>query len=544
MDISKYNPTVQKWIEQVYESSMVDAEVSIKCCNDIISYGTKTNDVDLLGFGYYHLGETYYCLNDGDHFFFAMSEALPYLNAAEEWELIARCYNFLGITATSRGNAPIALDYYLNGAKHCRQHGLRDREAMLNINIASLDIQFGRYDEAQAFLEQALSFLRDNEEYGKYGSWLSCVKMNLAKCMVHQKDYEKASDYLKDVKEKLWDDMDPLDQISYYMTETAYYHGVGNNEKRNASIDTVVRMMPDNMTLLDIFDDFYDFMLILLDADADEAFWKMIDILEPMVKSFKIINLQTKIISIKMKYYRKHNRNADYLRAAGLFYEMTELMEKETMKMVSNQMSVRRNLEILNEERNEMEIKNRLLKEKSEMDPLTGMANRFRLSEFSEEVFEKAYNQNIPLAVEMVDIDYFKEFNDNYGHQAGDECIKSIAGAIMGVAKAHGGFCARYGGDEFVIIYEGLSFEEAFMCEKELKKAVDALDIEHKFSKAIPQVTLSQGMCWDVPVKGNRMWDFLHAADENLYKIKKVTRNNYCINRLKAGESDVLIGTT
>ena len=178
------------------------------------------------------------------------------------------------------------------------------------------------------------------------------------------------------------------------------------------------------------------------------------------------------------------------------------------------------------------------------MDPLTGMANRLRLSEFSEEVFEKAYNQNIPLAVEMVDIDYFKEFNDNYGHQAGDECIKSIAGAIMGVAKAHGGFCARYGGDEFVIIYEGLSFEEAFMCEKELKKAVDALDIEHKFSKAIPQVTLSQGMCWDVPVKGNRMWDFLHAADENLYKIKKVTRNNYCINRLKAGESDVLIGTT
>ena len=116
------------------------------------------------------------------------------------------------------------------------------------------------------------------------------------------------------------------------MTAPAYYHGVGNNEKRNASIDTVARMMPDNMTLLDIFDDFYDFMLILLDADADEAFWKMIDILEPMVKSFKIINLQTKIISIKMKYYRKHNRNADYLRAAGLFYEMTKIMEKETMK--------------------------------------------------------------------------------------------------------------------------------------------------------------------------------------------------------------------
>ena len=86
--------------------------------------------------------------------------------------------------------------------------------------------------------------------------------------------------------------------------------------------------------------------------------------------------------------------------------------------------------------------------------------------------------------------------------------------------------------------------EKAFSYERELKDEVAKLGIEHKYSKAIPQVTVSQGMCWEVPQKNNRMWDFLHAADTMLYKIKKVTRNNYCINRLQGNDSDVMIGTT
>ena len=544
MDVKKYDLCVQKWIEQVYDCNMTDPEISLKCCNDIIEYGSQLGDSQLLGFGYFYQGQIYYCLNDGENFFNAMSRALPHLDVSEEWELIAQCYNFLGISAMSRGNAPIALDYYLNGASHCRKHGLYDREAMLKINTAALDIAFGRYVEAQRFLEEAFDYLKTRKESEKYYSWMSCIYGNLGKCLILQEKYDRIPDFLDVIHNDLWEHIDELDRLTCSMMEALYYHKVRNMDKRDAVIEQIVNVIPENMTLLDIFDDFYDFLLILLDADKDEAFWQMIDILEPMVKSFKILNLQTRIISAKRKYYRKHNRNADYLKAAGLFYEITELMERETLNMISNQMSVRRNLEIANQARMEMEIKNRLLKEKSEMDALTQMPNRYRLNEYSEEAFERAYDSGTPLAVEMVDIDFFKEYNDNYGHQAGDECILAIAGAIKTVVEAHGGFCARYGGDEFFIIYENVSMEKAFSYERELKDEVAKLGIEHKYSKAIPQVTVSQGMCWEVPQKNNRMWDFLHAADTMLYKIKKVTRNNYCINRLQGNDSDVMIGTT
>ena len=115
MDVTKYNDIVQYWITQVIENRGKDAELSLKFCKDIVNYGMTVGDHNLIGFGYFYRGETYYLLNDGVHFFEEISKALDYLNKAQDWELMGKCYNFLGIWATNRGNAPIALDYYLNG---------------------------------------------------------------------------------------------------------------------------------------------------------------------------------------------------------------------------------------------------------------------------------------------------------------------------------------------------------------------------------------------------------------------------------------------
>ena len=71
-----------------------------------------------------------------------------------------------------------------------------------------------------------------------------------------------------------------------------------------------------------------------------------------------------------------------------------------------------------------------ILQKKSELDALTGMANRYRLNDFSDEIFAQALQDETPLAVEILDVDYFKEFNDNYGHQRGDECLLTIANVI------------------------------------------------------------------------------------------------------------------
>lgn len=109
-----------------------------------------------------------------------------------------------------------------------------------------------------------------------------------------------------------------------------------------------------------------------------------------------------------------------------------------------------------------MEEANIRLLEKSETDALTRLANRFRLNDYLDQVFEKALSEQTPLAMEILDIDYFKQYNDNYGHQAGDECIKRIAKQLE-LMQNDMIFCARYGGDEFIILYQNMTEKRSDM---------------------------------------------------------------------------------
>lgn len=285
-----------------------------------------------------------------------------------------------------------------------------------------------------------------------------------------------------------------------------FYHMTGRISMRDDCISEIHDSIDENMAIMDIFDDFYELCRLLLEIE-NEAFWDILNILEKLAKSAKIINLQRKIISLKIKYYRTNRDNAGYLQAAGLYYELTEVMERENQYMITNMMNVRNSLEQANEKRREVELANVKLQRKSETDPLTSLPNRFRLTDFSEEAFKRAIQRRGAMAIEILDIDYFKEYNDNYGHQAGDACIVAIAEELMKM-QSEQIFCARYGGDEFVVIYEGLSEEAVFEEAEKLRKRILDRAVEHLYSKAFPVVTISQGICYDIAQAENKSWDF------------------------------------
>lgn len=487
MEFNQYNTTVQQWIHTVLENRETNADVVLECCRDIIAYGRKTDDPKLMGFGFFYGGEIYYELNDGAHFFHMMTEALTYLDRAEEWELVVRCYNFLGIASMSRGNPSLALDYYMNGLKDSDTYDLPMQKIMILINMGLLYLECGHYADSENSFLEAYQILQTKQKDEKYNFYMYAFYGNMAECLIHQN-------------------------------------------------------LPDNLTVLDFFSDYYRCCLVLLETDQDESFWRIIEVIEPQVVNFKIINLQLKVLSLKMKFYRKHNQNAEYLQAAGLYYELSERNEAVTRNMLSSMITLRKNLENMRKARMKAERKNLVLQERSEQDPLTRMANRFRLNDYAEEVFAYSQENDIPVAMEILDIDYFKEYNDNYGHQEGDRCLVSIANTIRNLVEEAEGFCARYGGDEFVIIYANVTREQAVSFAEELRRRVLALEMEHRFSKALPVVTISQGICWGIPRKGNRSWDFLHAADNMLYRVKKFSRNNYCVGGLDETE-DVTMGT-
>ena len=162
------------------------------------------------------------------------------------------------------------------------------------------------------------------------------------------------------------------------------------------------------------------------------------------------------------------------------------------------------------------------------------MYNKGCLNRYAEEAFEQAMRKQKTLGVLFVDIDYFKQMNDNYGHGKGDECIRAVADSIRECVP--GEFAARYGGDEFVGIIPGRDADYVRDSAIEITEHVRKKKIENKNSEVADILTVTVGAVCAVPKKHNKMWDFLAAADEALYAQKSEKKGGMCFREKVGGE--------
>lgn len=540
MDYSRYNPTVQKWIQVMTENATTDGELTLKYCKDIIEYGQEQQDDVLTALGYYYRGVVYYISNEGSLFYEAVTNALAYLSKVEEWELMARCYNFLGISAVNRGNAVVGLDYYLSAMKYSEKAGLESVRCMVMINVGALYITYHRYNDAIECLQTAMDYFCQHPEHPRYDRYMVCIYQNMAKAYLSKGMLIEAKCCFENIQAEHRDCLDETDQLIVWATEAMYYHIADDDARCEERIQRIHSKKKSYLSIMDMFDDIYDYCRILLDRNKDEEFWDVVRFLEPTAISVGVTNLVLRVLSLKTKFYQRRKMQEEYLEAAGKYYELSERLDLENRIMMNNVLNIRKNLELVHREKEEIEKNNQMLRAKSETDALTGLSNRFRLDDYAEKLFARAIANEIPLAIELLDIDNFKQYNDYYGHQKGDECIREVAIAIKSMEE-FGAFTARYGGDEFVIIYENIEKDKAIQHMAELRKRVMALGIEHQKSKVALTATISQGLCYDIPVQGITLKDYVHTADEMLYRVKKKKRNNFCAgNLLMSGEQIVM----
>ena len=157
-------------------------------------------------------------------------------------------------------------------------------------------------------------------------------------------------------------------------------------------------------------------------------------------------------------------------------------------------------------------------------DGLTGIANRRYFDDQLAHEWTRARRLNQTLAIAMIDVDWFKKYNDHYGHQGGDDCLRQVANVLSNVAKRDSDFVARYGGEEFAIILPMTQAENALELSKNICLALSNLELPHALSD-FGHVTLSVGVAVGCPKQNTTPHNLLVNADKALYTAKEKGRN-------------------
>jgi diguanylate cyclase (GGDEF)-like protein len=168
---------------------------------------------------------------------------------------------------------------------------------------------------------------------------------------------------------------------------------------------------------------------------------------------------------------------------------------------------------------------NHQLQELAYRDGLTQIANRRRFDEVLHQEWSRLQRDRQPLALILCDVDYFKPYNDSYGHQEGDDCLRAVAAAIASSVRRPSDLATRYGGEEFAVILPNTDRLGAIAVANRIRALLHSLEIPHRASLVSPHVTLSFGIASQIPIDSATPEELLERADKALYEAKRDGRD-------------------
>ncbi|MFQ4140023.1 diguanylate cyclase domain-containing protein [Nodosilinea sp. PGN35] len=200
--------------------------------------------------------------------------------------------------------------------------------------------------------------------------------------------------------------------------------------------------------------------------------------------------------------------------------------QADLVKRLQDELQERQRAEVrLTQINAELQRATGLLEQMAHLDPLTQIANRRRFGDCLDQEWARLSRDRLPLSLLLFDVDYFKFYNDSYGHQRGDDCLYAIAQAVQAVLGRPTDLLARYGGEEFAVVLPGTSRDGAIAVARHIHRAIAALAIAHSTSAVSSQITISLGIATLIPSHRLTSKVLIQRADRALYRAKQQGRN-------------------
>ena len=529
MDLKGLSQTVQNFIEETIQNRENGKFPDNETCQKVMEYAADTGSQKLAGLGLYYLAEYYWQNDQYENTLQCLTESIGYLKNEQMYELLARTYNMMG-AVSDRNNRMVALSSYYNCLQYAEKYHFYYIQGMAESNIAYTLVRMRLRQEAIQHYRTAIDFYSKSEKtYQLNYNRINCM-IECGCCHMYMGEMEEAL--------RLWNQIEQIIREapeSYYSKITLEMYRIscellqGHEEEALKLAADLLEQLSDR----DVFEEIMDELVILAgileilpDGKYLEELIRIID--EKHIEEH--YNIFLDLYPIKSEFLQKKGLTWEYIDYTRQYFDIYEKYQRENREALINVIELQNRLKNVTLDWTNMKASNQELESLAMHDELTGLANRTFLHEYLTSSFEHAYEEHELMGVELMDIDFFKEYNDHYGHLAGDQCLKAIAGVLRKQQVPGKIFCARYGGDEFMILYTGMTVEKIRRVAEDILREVRKLKLPHECSNCSNYVSVSQGVFVRIPVGNSKEWDFTSRADDLLYKTKSCGRNSICLS--------------
>ena len=498
---------------------------ALELIKKVRALGVKHKDNEIIGYGLYRMAYYYYFVkHDLKLFRKYVKEAVKVLLRCEDKEFLGGTYNLVAYDALDIGSYDVAYAYYMIAVQACEKKEGIALPGLIEASAGRLLLELGDYRKSRIQQRNAakrLHSFKDMHVY-HYNMILTYSDIALASFFLHDtKEISKMIDLIEDHYNKANQEEKNL-CFAYYMMPLIYKALLTKDddllEQSLASlIDYWTNLAQDE--LFGVIFEIESMCEYMLAHDYIAQAAQLIEATSSLEEE-KNTSVVLRYFTLKVSYYEKIHDLDNLYKCLKAQHEYQKKKRGEITDSVRYATEFSDMIGAIAREREKAKEENIELMKKANTDSLTGLPNRNAMNNYIQHKFDEAEANKTMFGIGIIDVDYFKSYNDTYGHQAGDVCLKHVGDALLSFSTDPRIFCARYGGDEFVVGYFGLTDKEINKVKRDIQKQVDI----HTAKTEREPIRISQGVCNGVPDGEKKLWDYLSVADKKLYSIKKRKR--------------------
>ena len=514
MDITRYNNSIQELHREFLEYQRLSDKKVFGVLKELLKKAKALKDDELIGYVYHSIAFAEHFIG-GDYESFIKNTKLAYkhLIRVENTIEMMNVHYLVALDALNKGLFDIAYNFFLNARTIAVENGNKTSAAILDESIAHVFMMVGEYKKARRYLKSALKVIKKDTSHPHYFSNVascgmndieSCIQLNLIPEAIE--GYDKISSFM--IKHP--DEFKLVANLNYLILSTRIALRKKDRQGMEKYADAALDLIKSEKQISNYIDALQKLIQDFVDKKEYDLAKKFLNHISWKNLTSDTIEAQRVFMDTKIAFYKATKNEKELIKS---YVEQNEIHNKILAKHAEVNVYIEQLVVLINDlakQQEETANRQKELLYKAKTDALTSLKNRYALNQELDLIFEKAYHAETNFGACVLDVDGLKDYNDKYGHAAGDQLLIDFAKALAVLGEEPNIYVARYGGDEFVLIFDEME-------NADIKKALKKIYKHTDFG-------FSAGVSNGVPKDNIKPWDFIREADKELYKIKNAKK--------------------